>query len=346
MQIYKELQNKLKSDPRTWLVTGAAGFIGSHLVELLLKLNQRVVGIDNFSTGYPHNLEEVKSLVSSHQWNNFRFVEGDICELEECKSVMTWQEGTRKIAVDFVLHQAALGSVPRSIDDPIASNRSNVDGFLNVLVAARDAKVKGFVYAASSSTYGDDPGLPKIENKIGKPLSPYALTKLVNELYADVFSKNYGFDCVGLRYFNVFGSRQDPEGAYAAVIPKWIDSMVKGEKVYINGNGETSRDFCYVDNAVQANLLAATVEEKAAKNQVYNIALGDRTSLNQLFKIISECVEEHKKIKIEAPIYRDFRLGDVLHSLADINKAKKYLGYEPSHRLIDGIKESMAWYLA
>jgi len=335
---YKEIQNQLKSQPKTWLITGAAGFIGSHLLEALLKMNQSVVGLDSFSTGYEANLENVKSVVSHEQWSRFHFIKGDIRSMEEC------QKATK--GVEIVLHHAALGSVPHSIEDPILANQNNVDGFLNVLVAARDSKVKSFVYAASSATYGDNNDLPKTEDKIGRSLSPYAVTKLVNELYADVFSKNYGFDCIGLRYFNVFGRRQDPDGAYAAVIPKWIDSMVKGDKVFINGDGETSRDFCFVDNAVQANILAATTQDKSAKNQVYNIAVGEQTTLNQLFKIISKSVEEHKKIKVGEPAYRDFRSGDIRHSVADIGKAKKYLGYEPSHRLIDGIKESMAWYLA
>ncbi len=345
MLAYQEVQKKLKFQPKTWLITGVAGFIGSNLLEKLLKLDQRVVGLDNFFTGYSHNLDEVKALVTAEQWERFHFIKGDVCNLDSCKEAMIWKHKTQNQSVDFVLHQAALGSVPRSIEDPINTNRSNIDGFLNILVSARDAKVKNFVYAASSSTYGDHPDLPKVEDKIGKPLSPYAVTKLVNELYADVFATAYGFSCIGLRYFNIFGRRQDPEGAYAAVIPKWIDSILKGEQVYINGDGETSRDFCYIDNAVQANLLAATVEEKSAKNQVYNIAVGERTTLNQLYKIISETLVVHKKIKVGNSINRDFRAGDVRHSLANITKVKQLLGYQPSHTLVQGINEAMVWYV-
>lgn len=345
MSAYVEIQKTLKSKPRTWLVTGAAGFIGSNLVETLLKLDQKVVGLDNFSTGHQHNLDEVKSLVSAEQWNRFHFINGDICDLQKCNEAMLWKHQSQKDPVEFVLHQAALGSVPRSIDDPINSNRSNVDGFLNILVAARDAKVKSFVYAASSSTYGDHPGLPKVEDQIGKPLSPYAVTKLVNELYADVFARAYGFNSIGLRYFNVFGRRQDPEGAYAAVIPKWITSLIRGETVFVNGDGETSRDFCYVDNAVQANLLAATVEDTAAKNQVYNVAVGESTTLNELYKILVKTLSWHRSIAEKDPTYREFRAGDVRHSLADINKAKMLLGFQPSHKLVEGIQEAMGWYL-
>jgi len=346
MSQYQEIQKNLKSKPRTWLVTGAAGFIGSNLVETLLKLDQKVVGLDNFSTGYQHNLEEVKSLVSADQWSRFHFIDGDICDLQKCHEAMIWQNKSQKEPVEFVLHQAALGSVPRSINDPINSNRSNIDGFLNILVAARDAKVKSFVYAASSSTYGDHPGLPKVEDQIGKPLSPYALTKLVNELYADVFAKAYGFKCIGLRYFNVFGRRQDPEGAYAAVIPKWIASLIRGETVYVNGDGETSRDFCYVDNAVQANLLAATTESSEAKNQVYNVAVGERTTLNELYKSLVTSLLQHRSIKVTEPTYRAFREGDVRHSMADISKIGRLLGYQPSHRISEGIKTAMAWYVS
>jgi UDP-N-acetylglucosamine 4-epimerase len=346
MSHYQEIQKTLKSKPRTWLVTGAAGFIGSNLVEALLKLDQKVVGLDNFSTGYQHNLEEVKSLVSVDQWSRFQFIDGDICDLKKSHEAMMWQNKSQKEPVEFVLHQAALGSVPRSIEDPINTNRSNVDGFLNILVAARDAKVKSFVYAASSSTYGDHPGLPKVEDQIGKPLSPYAVTKLVNELYADVFGRAYGFNCIGLRYFNVFGRRQDPEGAYAAVIPKWIASLIRGETVYVNGDGETSRDFCYVDNAVQANLLAATTESSEAKNQVYNVALGERTTLNELYKILVDSLLQHRSIKVTEPTYRDFREGDVRHSMADISKIGRLLSYQPSHRISEGIKTAMAWYVS
>ena len=346
MTSYETLQAQLKANPKTWLVTGVAGFIGSNLLEKLLNLNQRVVGLDNFSTGHEKNLEEVRSLVNPEQWKLFTFVKGDICDLDVCKNAMVWKQGSQTQSVDYVLHQAALGSVPRSIEDPINTNRSNIDGFLNVLIAARDAKVKNFVYAASSSTYGDHPGLPKVEDQIGNPLSPYAVTKLVNELYANVFHRAYGIDTIGLRYFNVFGRRQDPEGAYAAVIPKWIAALIRGETVYINGDGETSRDFCYVENAVQANLLAATTENPAARNQVYNVAVGDQTTLNELFTVLAEAVFKECLIKAKAPVYRNFREGDVRHSLAAISKAKGQLGYEPCHRLIDGIKESISWYLA
>jgi UDP-N-acetylglucosamine 4-epimerase len=338
MTAYETLLTALPSQPKTWLVTGVAGFIGSNLLETLLKLNQRVIGLDNFATGYQHNLDEVQSLVSVEQWANFRFIRGDIRQLSDCQAAC---EG-----VDYVLHQAALGSVPRSLKDPITTNSTNIDGFLNMLVAARDAQVNRFVYAASSSTYGDHPALPKIEENIGKPLSPYAVTKYVNELYADVFARAYGFKSIGLRYFNVFGQRQDPNGAYAAVIPKWIDSMIKGEPVYINGDGETSRDFCYIDNVVQANLLAATTENPEATNQVYNVAVGDRTTLNELFWHLHENLLPHfAHLQGFEPTYRDFRVGDVRHSLADVGKAQQLLGYKPSHRIGEGLGIAMEWYV-
>jgi UDP-N-acetylglucosamine 4-epimerase len=320
----------------TWLVTGVAGFIGSNLLETLLKLDQHVVGLDNFATGYQHNLEEVKSLVTPAQWANFQFIQGDIRHLEDCQRACA--------GVDYVLHQAALGSVPRSLADPITTNSANITGFLNILVAARDAQVKSFTYAASSSTYGDHPALPKVEDNIGKPLSPYAVTKYVNELYADVFSKCYGFHAIGLRYFNIFGPRQYPNGAYAAVIPKWIDAMLKGEIVCINGDGETSRDFCFVANAVQANILAACSTDQA-KNQVYNIAVGERTSLNSLFFLIRNNLATHGVHLDVQPIYQDFRAGDVLHSQAEIGKAKRLLGYSPSDRLFDCIGKVTQWHL-
>jgi UDP-N-acetylglucosamine 4-epimerase len=351
MSIYVSLNQKLKLKPKTWLVTGVAGFIGSNLLEVLLKLNQRVVGLDNFSTGYQYNLDEVQTNVTEEQWSNFCFINGDICNLEICRQAMTWSNlalANYKFSrpVDYVLHQAARGSVPRSIEDPITTNQNNIDGFLNMLVAARDAKVHRFVYAASSSTYGDHPGLPKEEDKIGKPLSPYAVTKLVNELYADVFSNTYGLKCIGLRYFNVFGRRQDPSGAYAAVIPKWIAAMIKNNPIYINGDGETSRDFCYIDNAVQINLLAACTENVESCNQVYNVAVGDQTSLNALYRLLQTNLLSHfDHLRDSKPIYRDFRIGDVRHSLADIRKANKLLGYLPTHRIGEGINEVISWYI-
>jgi len=334
---YEAVKNNLRFSPKTWLVTGCAGFIGSNLLEQLLKLEQRVIGLDNFSTGKQRNLDEVKTLVDEKQWGRFRFIEGDICVLATCQEACA--------GVDYLLHQAALGSVPRSIDDPITSNASNVTGFLNMLVAARDAHVKRFVYAASSSTYGDHPGLPKVEATIGRPLSPYAVTKYVNELYADVFGRCYGLESIGLRYFNVFGPRQDPDGAYAAVIPKWIAALLRHEPVHINGTGETSRDFCYVQNAVQANLLAATVDSPEAVNQVYNVAVNDRTDLNGLYAMLRDGLAAgHPALLAAEPIYRDFRAGDVLHSQADISKAERLLGYRPTHAVGDGLQEALGWY--
>jgi len=335
---YEALQKRLQAEPSTWLITGVAGFIGSNLLETLLKLNQKVVGLDNFSTGHQYNLDEVQALVTPQQWRNFTFLEGDIRTPGDCREAC---EG-----VDYVLHQAALGSVPRSLEDPALTNENNITGFLNMLIAARDAGARRFVYAASSSTYGDHPDLPKQEEKIGNPLSPYAVTKLVNELYADVFARSYGFRTIGLRYFNIFGRRQDPQGAYAAVIPKWFAGMIKGEAVFINGDGATSRDFCYIDNCVQANLLAATTESDEAVNQVYNVAYGARTSLNELFGLIRERVAQKypEAARIE-PTYRDFRPGDVRHSLADIGKARRLLGYEPEYSIAQGLDQAAAWYL-
>lgn len=338
MNPYAALQNTLQAAPKTWLVTGVAGFIGSNLLETLLKLNQRVVGLDNFATGHQRNLDEVQGLVSPAQWSNFRFVPGDIRNPGDCQAACH--------GVDYVLHQAALGSVPRSVADPITTNAVNVSGFLDMLVAARDARVQRFVYAASSSTYGDHPALPKVEDTIGKPLSPYAVTKYVNELYADVFGKTYGLQSIGLRYFNVFGPRQDPNGAYAAVIPKWIDSLIKGEPVYINGDGETSRDFCFVENVMQANLLAATAQDADASNQVYNIAVGDRTTLNELYaQLKNHLLPLYPQLQDAAPVYRDFRAGDVRHSLADIGKAAARLGYVPTRRIGQGVALAMPWYI-
>jgi UDP-N-acetylglucosamine 4-epimerase len=351
MIAYESLKHQLHTEPKTWLITGVAGFIGSNLLETLLKLNQRVVGLDNFSTGHQRNLDEVQGLVTPDQRAYFHFIQGDIRNLDDCRRAMVWNAqssvlGPHSCPVDYVLHQAALGSVPRSIEDPINTNKNNIDGFLNMLVAARDAAVIRFVYAASSSTYGDHPDLPKVEEKIGKPLSPYAVTKLVNELYADVFAKTYSFNSIGLRYFNIFGRRQDPDGAYAAVIPKWIAAMIKNEPIYINGDGETSRDFCYIDNAIQANLLAATAGNVDAVNQVYNIAVGDRTSLNQLyFHLRDNLASRFEHLKEAQPIYRDFRAGDVRHSLADISKGRNLMGYCPTHRISDGLREAMEWYV-
>ena len=334
-QRYEQITQDLQREPRTWLVTGCAGFIGSNLLEALLKLDQKVVGLDNFATGYVRNLDEVQGLVSPEQWARFRFVEGDIRDAQTCVSVC---EG-----VDFVLHHAALGSVPRSLKDPATTNAVNIDGFLNVLVAARDAQVKSFVYAASSSTYGDHPDLPKQEDKIGKPLSPYAVTKFVNELYGDVFARAYGFGSVGLRYFNVFGPRQDPDGAYAAVIPKWIAAMIKNEDVQVNGDGETSRDFCFVQNAVQANILAA-LSQPEGQSQVYNVAVNARTSLNELFDHLASQLGKHGVHYDKRPVYRDFRPGDVRHSQADISKASVHLGYQPGHDILQGLEVAMPWY--
>lgn len=342
MSAYDELTKALPRSPRVWLITGVAGFIGSNLLETLLKLDQYVVGLDNFATGHQHNLDEVQGLVSPEQWARFEFRMGDIRLLEDCQSSMCWRSSRD---VDYVLHQAALGSVPRSIADPIATNAANVTGFLNMLVAARDAKVSSFTYAASSSTYGDHPGLPKVEDTIGKPLSPYAVTKYVNELYAEVFARTYGFNTIGLRYFNVFGKRQDPNGAYAAVIPKWTSAMIEGQDVFINGDGETSRDFCFIENAVQANILAATTETEDAKNQVYNVAVSGRTTLNELYGFISNALKE-EGVQVEAqPIYRDFRAGDVRHSQADISKGQRLLGYLPKYSINAGIAKAMPWYV-
>ena len=337
MTAYDQLQSRLAIEPHIWLITGVAGFIGSNLLETLLKLNQRVVGLDNFATGHQRNLDEVQSLVTPAQWVNFNFIQGDIRELADCQKAC---EG-----VDYVLHQAALGSVPRSLVDPITTNSANITGFLNMLVAAREAKVKSFTYAASSSTYGDHPALPKVEDAIGKPLSPYAVTKYVNELYADVFARCYGFNTIGLRYFNVFGPRQDPNGAYAAVIPKWTAAMIHGKDVIINGDGETSRDFCFIANVVQANLLAAATDNSQANNHVYNIALGDRTTLNDLFNCLKTALNHNGVSYGKDPQYRDFRAADVRHSQADISKAKALLGYQPHYRVQTGIDKSMPWYI-
>lgn len=336
MSQYQTVCEQLQQAPKTWLITGVAGFIGSNLLETLLKLNQNVVGLDNFATGHQHNLDEVQSLVKPEQWANFKLYKGDIRSFEDCQKACA--------GVDYVLHQAALGSVPRSIADPITTNETNISGFLNMLTAARDAQVSSFTYAASSSTYGDHPALPKLEENIGNPLSPYAVTKYVNELYADVFARTYGFKTIGLRYFNVFGKRQDPNGAYAAVIPKWTAAMIAGDDVFINGDGETSRDFCFIDNTVQANILAATANDEA-KNQVYNVAVGDRTTLNDLFNAIKAALNENGVTYTKEPVYREFRAGDVRHSQASVDKIEKYLSYTARYKFKNGIKKTIQYYL-
>jgi UDP-N-acetylglucosamine/UDP-N-acetylgalactosamine 4-epimerase len=339
MTTYQQLQRKLKRRPLTWLVTGAAGFIGCNLVERLLALDQKVVGLDNFSTGKESNLEHVRQLVTKTQWKQFRMIRGDLNDAQAC--------GEACAKVDYLLHQAALGSVPRSIADPLNSHASNVTGFLHILMAARDAKVKRFVYASSSAVYGDHPGLPKVENRTGHLLSPYAATKAANELYAEVFSRCYGMETIGLRYFNVFGPCQDPDGPYAAVIPRWISAMIHDKPVEINGDGKTSRDFCYVDNVVQANLLAATARAPGAANQVYNVALHEQTTLIDLFEFLRDRLAPHyPHLEDVRPIHRAFRPGDIRHSLADIRKARRLLGYAPTHRIADGLDAALDWYRA
>lgn len=335
--VFEKVCSQLRERPQRWLVTGVAGFIGSNLLETLLMLGQKVVGLDNFSTGKRQNLEQVRAITGEKLYSNFKFIEADLCDLDVCRSVAA--------GVDIILHQGALGSVPRSIEYPEDSHAANVTGTFNIFLAAKEKKVKRVVYASSSSVYGDDPTLPKVEHKIGQPLSPYAATKLIDEIYAGVFARVYGLEVIGLRYFNVFGPRQDPEGPYAAVIPKWISSMLNGEDVVIYGDGETSRDFCYIANVVQANILAATTENKDALNRVYNVAVGERTTLNQLFNIIKEKLEKSDAaIKIKPPVYADFRPGDIRHSLADISLARTYLNYEPTHSLSDGLGEALEWY--
>lgn len=350
MSTFDQLQTRLATETHTWLITGVAGFIGSNLLETLLKLNQRVVGIDNFATGHQHNLDEVQTLVTPEQWINFNFIQGDIRELDDCRRAMVHHhsdgdENPVSQEVDYVLHQAALGSVPRSLEDPSITNGTNITGFLNMLIAARDAKAKSFTYAASSSTYGDHTSLPKMEDVIGKPLSPYAVTKYVNELYADVFARCYGFNSIGLRYFNVFGPRQDPNGAYAAVVPKWTAALLQGESVYINGDGETSRDFCYIANVIQANLLATTTTNSSAKNQVYNVAVGNSTTLNTLFTMLRSNLTTQGVSTTIQPVYREFRAGDVRHSKADIGKAQLLLDYSPKYSMEEGIALTIPWYV-
>jgi UDP-N-acetylglucosamine/UDP-N-acetylgalactosamine 4-epimerase len=336
MHRFEQIQHELREQPKKWLITGCAGFIGSNLLETLLKLDQTVVGLDNFATGHQHNLDEVKELVGPKRWARFSLIKGDIRDINACQEAVQ--------GIDYVLHQAALGSVPRSLKDPITTNDVNINGFLNMLTASRDAAVTSFVYAASSSTYGDHPGLPKVEDTIGKPLSPYAVTKYVNELYAEVFARCYGFKTIGLRYFNVFGKRQDPNGAYAAVIPKWIAAMINNEQIFINGDGETSRDFCFVENAVQANLLAATTTADN-KNEVYNVAVSDITTLNELVETLKSTLNANGlQYEIDI-IHRDFRDGDVRHSQADISKSAQRLGYAPAYRIHQGLEAAMPWYV-
>lgn len=334
---FEEVKEELRIRPRRWLVTGVAGFIGSNLLQLLLDLDQTVIGLDNFATGHRRNLQEVLE-GRPEAAHRFHFIEGDIRDLDTCR------QATR--GVEIVLHQAALGSVPRSLDDPIATNQANVDGFLHMLVAARDAGVRRFVYAASSSTYGDHPALPKMEDQIGRPLSPYAVSKYVNELYAAIFQRCYGLETVGLRYFNVFGRRQDPAGAYAAVIPRWVGNLLSGQECLIHGDGETSRDFCYVENALQANLLAAAAEDLEPGDQVYNVACGERTTLNELFHLIQSGLACHfPELRVVRPTYGPFRAGDVRHSQADITKITERLGYCPTHRVAQGLEEALTWYI-
>ena len=335
---YDKIKKQLKQSQKTWLVTGVAGFIGSNLAEALLKLNQKVISLDNFATGHRYNLDHIKNSVSPQEWENFTFVEGDITNYDTCKSITK--------DVDIVLHQAALGSVPRSIDNPVVSNNANVTGFLNMLTAAKDNDVKRFVYASSSSVYGDSQELPKVEEKTGNILSPYAVTKAVNELYMGVFYKCYGFESIGLRYFNVFGKRQDPNGAYAAVMPKWIGQILNGEDLYINGDGETSRDFTYIDNVVQANIMAGMTTNKDAFAKAYNTAAAGRETLNNLYQAIVKGLKDNlPDLEVKEPIYRDFRAGDIRHSNANIDRAKELLGYEPTHTLEEGLKESIEWYI-
>ena len=342
MTAFENVVEYLRSEQKTWLVTGAAGFIGSNLAEFLLKNNQKVVGLDNLSTGYQKNIDEVLTSINTEQGKKFSFIKGDIADLATCEKAC---EG-----VDIVLHQAALGSVPRSIADPITSNNSNVTGFLNMLTAAKDAGIKRFVYASSSSVYGDSKELPKVEERTGKLLSPYAVMKMSNELYAGVFTKTYGIETIGLRYFNVFGKRQDPNGAYAAVIPKWVSSLIKGEDVYINGDGETSRDFTYIENVIQMNVLAGLTTNEQAFGEAFNVAVGGRNTLNELYSIIVDNLNQSPFPISDSPfptspMYRDFRVGDIRHSNADISKAKTLVGYAPTHSIYQGMEEAITWYV-
>ncbi len=337
MDALEPLRATLRGRPRRWLVTGVAGFIGSNLLETLLQADQAVVGLDNFATGHRHNLEQVRAAVSPQRWDRFRLLEGDVASPQVCAEAVAGAE--------VVLHQAALGSVPRSIEEPLRTNDANVTGQLALLEAARRAGVERFVYASSSAVYGDEPSLPKTEARLGRPLSPYAVTKVANELYAGTYGLLHGMRTVGLRYFNVFGPRQDPQGAYAAVIPRWIAALLRGEPVRINGTGETSRDFCYVANVVQANLLAATTAREDALDQVYNVAVGRRTTLLELFEALRcRLAAVDPRLAEARPAHGPFRAGDVMHSLADIGKARLLLGYQPTHTLEQGLDESLEWY--
>lgn len=329
--------SSVPTPPARWLVTGVAGFIGSHLLQRLLRDGHEVVGIDNFSTGKPANLQDVRESVGETAWRRFTFIEGDIRSKAVCGSACD--------GIDVVLHQAALGSVPRSLANPAESNDSNVSGTVQLLVAAKDARVRRIVFASSSSVYGDHPRLPKVEQEIGRCLSPYAVTKRVCELYADVFALSFGLEYIGLRYFNVFGPRQDPNGAYAAVIPKWIAAMLDGKQVSIYGDGETSRDFCYIENVIQANLLAATTKNPAAVNQVYNIAVNGSTTLNAVYRGLRDRITSLRPAIVhEEPVYRDFRPGDVRHSQADISKAQTLLGYNPEFTVQEGLDLTVDWF--
>lgn len=341
MSKFETTLSELRDQPAAWLVTGAAGFIGSNLIETLLRNGQRVTGLDSFATGHQRNLDEVRRLVGESAWSKFSFIEGDIRDPQTCAGAVA--------KADYVLHQGALGSVPRSIEDPMATHEVNLTGTLNMLTAARDARVKRIVYASSSALYGDHPGLPKVEDRIGAPLSPYAASKLGNELYAEVFARCYGLNSVGLRYFNVFGPRQDPDGPYAAVIPKWIAALLTGETVFINGDGETSRDFCFVDNVVQANILCALASMESGKHRAFNVAVGERTTLNELFGFLRDRLAKRpglERLKEMTPTYRDFRAGDVRHSLADTSAIREFAGYAPTHNVDQGINKALDWYVA
>jgi UDP-N-acetylglucosamine 4-epimerase len=338
MPLFKRIKERLKKEPKVWLVTGCAGFIGSNLIEFLLQHNQKVIGLDNFSTGHRHNLSEVKAIVGKEKYKNFSFIEGDISDYKTCLDACR--------GVDIVLHQAALGSVPRSIENPIRSNNSNITGILNILTASKDSGIKRFVYASSSSVYGDSTELPKVEERTGKLLSPYAVTKMTAELYAGVFAKTYEMQTIGLRYFNVYGRRQDPNGAYAAVIPKWVSALLHDEAVYINGDGETSRDFTYIENVVQMNILAGLSKNKETFGEVFNVAVGGRNTLNELYTMINSELTKHiANFTPKDAIYRAFRAGDIRHSNADVSKAKEMLDYVPTHDICEGLEESVGWYV-